>query len=59
MWDHIINIYLSELLHIKKKAKEFRINKHKKRDNLYFLPNNNILTKLFKELKNIYKNDYQ
>ena len=26
-------------------------------NNLYFLPNN-ILTKLFKELKKIYKNDY-
>ena len=52
--------YLSKwVITYKKKAKEFRINKHKKRDNLYFLPNNNILTKLFKELKNIYKNDYQ
>ena len=31
----------------------------KKIDNLYFLPNN-ILTRLFKELKiYIYKNDYQ
>ena len=27
-------------------------------DNLHFLPND-ILTRLFKELKNIYKNDYQ
>ena len=47
MWDHIINIYLSELLRIK--TKEFRINEHKKNlkiDNLHFLPNN-ILTGLF------------
>ena len=45
------------------KTKEFRINEHnkikkKKIENLYFLPNN-ILTRLFKELKNIYKNDYR
>ena len=36
------------------KTKEFRINEHnkikKKIENLYFLPNN-ILTRLFKELK--------
>ena len=64
MWDHIINIYLSELLSTK--TKKFRINKlfkkmlHnnlKKMDNLYFIPNN-ILTKIFKELTK-YKNDYQ
>ena len=64
MWDHIINIYLSELLSTK--TKKFRINKllkkmlHnnlKKMDNLYFIPNN-ILTKFFKELMK-YKNDYQ
>ena len=30
----------------------------KKIDYLHFLPNN-ILTRLFKELKNIYENDYQ
>ena len=52
MWDHIINIHSSELLCTK--TKESRINKHKnilkKMDNLYFLPNN-ILTRLFKELK--------
>ena len=30
----------------------------KKMDNLHFLPNN-ILTRFFKELKKIYKNDYQ
>ena len=51
MWDHIINIYSSELLCTK--TKEFRINKHKnilKIDNLHFLPNN-ILTRFFKELK--------
>ena len=47
MWDHIINIHSSGLLYTK------RINKHKnikKIDNLHFLPNN-ILTRLFKELK--------
>ena len=47
MWDHIINIHSSGLLYTK------RINKHKnikKMDNLHFLPNN-ILTRLFKELK--------
>ena len=64
MWDHIINIYLSELLSTK--TKKFRINKllkkmlHnnlKKMDNLYFIPNN-ILTKFFKELTK-YKNDCQ
>ena len=51
MWDHIINIYPSELLSTK--TKEFRINEQKKNfkiDNLHFLPNN-ILIKLFKELK--------
>ena len=54
MWDHIINIYSSELLCTK--TKEFRINEHKnilKIDNLHFLPNN-ILTILFKELIYIY-----
>ena len=72
MWDHIINIYLSELLNTK--TKEFKTNesfKKKKKvphnnffifylflkDNLYFIPNN-ILTKVFKELIK-YKNDYQ
>ena len=51
MWDHIINIYSSELLYIK--IKDSRINEHKnifKMDNLHFLPNN-IRTRLFKELK--------
>ena len=64
MWDYIINIHKSELLHTK--TKEFRINEHKKlkMNSLHFLPNN-ILTRLFKELKYIYiyiyiyKNDYQ
>ena len=53
MWDHIINIHSSELLCTK--TKKSRINKHKniqKMDNLHFLPNN-ILTRLFKELKKI------
>ena len=65
MWDHIINIHLSELLSTK--IKESRINElfkkrcftiiKKKMDNLYFILNN-ILTNFFKELtKN--KNDYQ
>ena len=65
MWDHIINIYLSELLSTK--TKKFRINKSLKKmlhnnlkkknmDNLYFIPNN-ILTKFFTELTK-YKNDY-
>ena len=53
MWNHIINIHLNELLHTK--TKESKINEHKKKkkikmDNLHFLPNN-ILTRLFKELK--------
>ena len=67
MWDYIINIYQSELLHTK--IKQSRINEHKlllkKMDNFHFLPNN-ILIRLFKELKKkkyiyiyIYKNDYQ
>ena len=54
MWDHIINIHPNELLCTK--TKEFRINEHKKKikkiDNLHFL-SNNILTRLFKELKKI------
>ena len=51
MWDNNINIHSSELLCTK--IKESRINEHKnilKMDNLHFLPNN-ILTRLFKELK--------
>ena len=59
MWDYIINIHSSELLSTK--TKESRINEHKnilKIENLHFLPNN-ILTRPFKELKNIYQNDYQ
>ena len=54
MSNHIINIHSNELLCTK--TKEFRINEHKnisKMDNLHFLPNN-ILRRLFKELKNIY-----
>ena len=56
MLDHIINIHSSELLCTK--TNESRINEHKnifKMDNLHFL-SNNILRRLFKELK---KNDYQ
>ena len=67
MWDQIINIRLSELLHsfLKKwkegkllhtKIKESKVNEHKKikkkMDNILFLPNN-IFKRLFKELKNI------
>ena len=51
MWDHIINIYLSELLRAKTKVS--KINEHKKilkMDNLHVLLNN-IITRLFKELK--------
>ena len=52
MWVHIINVYPCELLLTK--IKEFRINEYKKKIKkmkiLYFLPNN-ILTRLFKELK--------
>ena len=57
MWNHIININLSELL--RKKTKESKINKHKKNFKKFqkwtiyifiFLPNN-VLTRLFKELK--------
>ena len=70
MWDHILNIHLSELLSTK--IKKSRINeslKKKKRrftiiiiiikymDNLHSIPNN-ILTNFFKELIK-YKNDYQ
>ena len=54
MWDHIINIHTSELL--RTKTKESIINEHKKMDNLHFL-HNNILIRLFKELKNLYMND--
>ena len=61
MWVHIINVYPGELLLTK--IKEFRINEYKKKNFkkmkiLHFLPNN-ILTRLFKESKNIYKNNYQ
>ena len=52
MWDHIINIYSSELL--RTKTKESRIIEHKKIDNLYFLPNN-VFTRIFKELKKYIK----
>ena len=52
MYDHFINIHLSELLCTK--TKETRINEYKKikikMDNLHFRPNI-ILTRLFKELK--------
>ena len=54
MWDYIINIHPSDLL--RAKTKDFRINEQKKvlkMDNLHFLPNN-ILIRLFKELKKIY-----
>ena len=64
MWDHIINIHISELQSTK--IKESRINESlkkkmlhnnfKKIDNLHFIPNN-ILTNFFKELTK-YKNDY-
>ena len=59
MWDHIINIYSNDLFCIE--TKESRIKEHKnilKIDNLHFLLNN-IFTRLFKELKKIYKNNYQ
>ena len=49
--SHIIKIHSSELLYTK--IKESTINEHKNIfniDNLHFLPNN-ILTRLFKELK--------
>ena len=56
MWDHIINIHLSELLRTKPKSlKLMNIRKLKKKlkmDNLHFLLYN-ILTRLFKELKRI------
>ena len=48
MWDHIINIHSSELLCTKNK--ESRHKNILKMENLHFLPNN-ILTRLFKELK--------
>ena len=63
MWDHIINIYLSELLNtktkesIKKKKKKLFHNNLKKMDNFNFI-SNNILINFFKTLTK-YKNDYQ
>ena len=50
MWDCIINIHSRELLCTK--TKKYKINEHKKKkmDNLYFL-SNNILPRLFKEVK--------
>ena len=67
MWDHIINIHSSESLstktkesginELKKKRKKCFTIIYKKRDNLYFIPNN-ILRNFFKELIK-YKNDYQ
>ena len=51
MWDHTINIHSSGLFYAK--TKKYGINEHKnilKIDNLHFLPNN-ILTRLYKELK--------
>ena len=51
MWNYIINLHSSKLLYTK--TKESTINEYKnifKMDNLHFLPNN-ILTRLFKELK--------
>ena len=58
--DHIINIHPSKLLRTKAKSLELMNIKYiSKMDNLHFLLNN-ILTRLFKELKiYIYKNDYQ
>ena len=61
MWNHIININLSELL--RKKTKESKINKHKKNFKngqftfFIFLPNN-VLTRLFKELKKNKKKEF-
>ena len=53
MWDNIINIHPSELLHTKtKESKTNEQNFFFKMTNLHFLPNN-ILTILFKELKKI------
>ena len=68
MWDHIINIYPSELLStktkeprinesLKKKKKYFTIFFFFKMDNLHFIPNK-FLTKFFKEITK-YKNNYQ
>ena len=68
MWDHIINIHLSESLSTKtkksrinesqkKKKKVFHNNLKKNIDNLHFIPNN-IHTNFFKELTK-YKNDHQ
>ena len=65
MWDHIINIYSSELLSIKikesrinelQKKKCFAITKKKNMDKFIFILNN-IYTKFFKELTK-YKNNY-
>ena len=61
MWDHIINIYPSELLSTKTKnfvkKKKVLHNNFLKMHNLQFIYNN-ILTKVFKELTK-YKNNYQ
>ena len=55
-----LNIHPNELLRTKTNSLELmNIKKFLKNKNLHFL-HNNILTRLFKELKkNIYKNDYQ
>ena len=63
MWDHIINIHPSKLLHTK--IKESRINEHKKikiknwkrKINIFYLII--FLQDFLKSWKNIYKNDYQ
>ena len=59
MREYIINIHPNELLRKKLNSLELmKIKKIKKKDYLQFLPNN-IITRIFKELKKKYKNDYQ
>ena len=60
MWDHIINIYLSELLNTKtkeskkmnRKKKKMLHNKKKNKNNLHFI-SNNILINFFKKINKI------
>ena len=74
MWNHIINIHLSELLNLKTKCFKKKVQKpkslkqinHKKKCFTIikkyiwtiYINHNNILTKFFKELTK-YKNNYQ
>ena len=58
MWVHIINIYPNELLFTKSKSLELMNINFFLNEQFTFLPSN-ILIRIFKELKKIYKNDNQ